>query len=161
MEKGSVKIIAFSDKGVEVSALGGRISTGKGTALEMFALCGDTEKDLKLVKKVLSSGHNTIIEHAYFTLAFNDVSVMTEQAMIEHRLAAYTVKSRRYVDFAGAGYVTPEGLDAEKQRLYRENMDGLFKAYSDLCALGIPAEDARFVLPYCFRSNFDFFYCFQ
>ena len=36
MEKGSVKIIAFSDKGVEVSALGGRISTGKGTALEMF-----------------------------------------------------------------------------------------------------------------------------
>ena len=154
MEKGSVKIIAFSDKGVEVSALGGRISTGKGTALEMFALCGDTEKDLKLVKKVLSSGHNTIIEHAYFTLAFNDVSVMTEQAMIEHRLAAYTVKSRRYVDFAGAGYVTPEGLDAEKQRLYRENMDGLFKAYSDLCALGIPAEDARFVLPYCFRSNF-------
>ena len=154
MDKGSVKIIGVSQNGVAVSALGGRISTGKGTALEMFALCGDREKDLKLVKKVLSSGHNPIIEHAYFTLAFNDVSVMTEQAMIEHRLAAYTVKSRRYVDFAGAGYVTPEGLSEEKLSLYRENMDGLFKAYSDLCALGIPVEDARFVLPYCFRSNF-------
>ena len=80
---------------------------------------------------MLSSGHNTVIEHAYFTVAFNDVSVLTEQLMIEHRLAAYTVKSRRYVDFTGAGYVIPE-LSDESEGVYTAHMDYLFGVYTKL-----------------------------
>ena len=33
-------------------------------------------------------------------------------------------------------------------------MEALFALYGRLLALGVPREDARFVLPYCFRSNF-------
>lgn len=33
-------------------------------------------------------------------------------------------------------------------------MGQLFALYDRLLALGVPKEDARFVLPYCFRSNF-------
>ena len=154
MRSGSAKIISFGENGITASAAASRMSTTEGNALQVFGKSGDREKDLKLIGKVLASGHNTVIEHAYFNIAFNDVSVLTEQLMIEHRLAAYTVKSRRYVNFSGAGYVVPEGLTEEETERFRAHMDGLFAAYNRLTELGVPCEDARFVLPYCFRSNF-------
>ena len=154
MLKECVKIVAFSEGSLSAAAAASRISTTAGDALTAFGKSGNREKDLKLVGKVLSSGHNTVIEHAWFTLAFNDVSVLAEQAMIEHRLAAYTVKSRRYVNFSGAGYLVPEGMNEEKQAAYQAHMDRLFSDYTRLTELGVPCEDARFVLPYCFRSNF-------
>lgn len=153
MQSSQVHIIAFGEGGIDAVAAACRISTSEGTALDAFQKSGQREKDLKLIGKVLSSGHNTVTEHAYFTLAFNNVSVLCEQLIIEHRLAAYTVKSRRYVDFSGAGFVIPEGL-GEKEAAYRANMEGLFSAYTRLLEMDIPREDARFVLPYCFRSNF-------
>ncbi|MBQ9408306.1 MAG: FAD-dependent thymidylate synthase [Clostridia bacterium] len=153
MNKASVQIIGFNPEGISASAAASRISTGSGTALDAFAKSGDREKDLKLIGKVLSSGHNTVIEHVYLTAAFNDVSVLTEQLMIEHRLAAYTVKSRRYVDFSGAGFLVPEGL-GDRHEKYISHMERLFGIYDKLLEAGIPREDARFVLPYCFRSNF-------
>ena len=153
MDKASVKIIGFNPEGISAAAAASRISTGSGTALDAFAKSGDREKDVKLIGKVLSSGHNTVIEHMYVTAAFNDVSVLTEQLMIEHRLAAYTVKSRRYVDFSGAGFLVPEGL-GKKRDQFTSHMEYLFGCYEKLLELGVPREDARFVLPYCFRSNF-------
>ncbi|MBR4235904.1 MAG: FAD-dependent thymidylate synthase [Clostridia bacterium] len=153
MQYGSAQIVSFGEGGISASAAASRISTGAGTALDAFSKSVSRDRDIKLIGKVLSSGHNTVIEHAYFTVAFNDVSVLTEQLMIEHRLAAYTVKSRRYVDFTGAGYVIP-ALAPEKESAYRTHMDYLFGVYTKLLELGVPREDARFVLPYCFRSNF-------
>ena len=153
MNNASVKIIGFNPEGISASAAASRISTTEGNALEAFAKSGDREKDVKLIGKVLSSGHNTVIEHMYLTVAFNDVSVLTEQMMIEHRLAAYTVKSRRYVDFSGAGFLVPENL-GDKRGKYVSHMEKLFSIYNQLLEAGVPREDARFVLPYCFRSNF-------
>ena len=66
------------------------------------------------------------------------------------------------MDFGKAGYVSPDfskydGQNREKmENLYREHMDYLFDVYNDFVQAGIPKEDARFVLPYGFRSNF---YC--
>ena len=36
---------------------------------------------------------------------------------------------------------------------YEEHMQYLFNTYGDIVDLGISVEDARFVLPYCFKSN--------
>jgi len=154
MTSGSARIISFGENGITAAATGSRMSTTEGNALSVFEKGGNREKDLKLIGKVLSSGHNTVIEHAYFNIAFNDVSVLAEQLMIEHRLAAYTVKSRRYVNFSGAGYMVPQGLNEQETAAFRANMDALFDAYNRLTEMGVPCEDARFVLPYCFRSNF-------
>ncbi|MBQ8963910.1 MAG: FAD-dependent thymidylate synthase [Clostridia bacterium] len=137
-----------------MAASAARISTQQGTAMEMFEGSRGDERDLKLIGKVLSSGHKSVIEHQTFSVAFNDVSVLVEQFVIECRLASFTVKSRRYVDFAGAGFVVPDGLDEARERLYRETMQARFADYERLLALGVPKEDARFLLPYCLRSNF-------
>lgn len=94
-------------------------------------------------------------------MAFDNVSVFVEQFIIEFRLASFTVKSRRYVDFGNMGYVTPEFSECGESsgqvlEIYQKHMEFLFGAYNDLLKHGIPKEDARFVLPYSFRSNF---YC--
>ena len=154
MQKEQARILYQNEGGQRVTASAARISTSEGSALQVFDKSGNAEKDLRLIGKVLSSGHKSVLEHQTFSLAFDDVSVLVEQFLIEFRLGSYTVKSRRYVDFSQAGFVTPEGLDEALRADYRAAMEARFRDYEALLALEIPREDARFVLPYCFRSNF-------
>ncbi len=156
MQKAGVYVIGVSDCKQEVCAASGRISTQNGTALEIFEKSHDEEKNTKLIDKVTRSGHTSTVEHVFFNLAFENVSVVVEQFMIEFRLASFTVKSRRYVDFADCGYFVPHFESEDAEKAYRDNMDSFFGAYSFLTENGVPKEDARFVLPYCFYSNF---YC--
>lgn len=150
------KIVSWSNGGVEVCAAAARISTTSGDAAELFEKARNNPKNLDLIGKVVRSGHRSVIEHAVFSIALQNVSVFTEQFFIESRLASFTVKSRRYVDFSGLGYYVPAGLDEACAQNYRQYMDGLFTAYQKLLDAGVPKEDARFVLPYAFCSNF---YC--
>ena len=154
--QGHVTILGVTPNIEAMIASGGRISTMDGTADEIFetSLAAGREKNEKLIGKVLSSGHTSVLEHGFVNLAFENVSVLAEQFLIEFRLASFTVKSRRYVDFSKAGYVSPE-LESDAQRkIFDETVRTLFAIYDELEAAGVPKEDARFVLPYCFCSNF-------
>ena len=154
MNQSRAIIVVENREALRVAAASARISTQQGTALEILEKSLGDEKDLRLIDKVLSSGHKSVIEHQTFSIAFNDVSVLAEQFLIEARLASFTVKSRRYVDFGAAGYVVPDGLTAAQRARYAAAMEARFDDYQRLMALGVPKEDARFVLPYCLRSNF-------
>jgi len=154
MKKSKAVIVLENREALRVAAASARISTQQGTALEIYANSLGDERDLRLIGKVLASGHKSVIEHQTFSIAFNDVSVLVEQFVIECRLASFTVKSRRYVDFGDAGWVAPGGLTDEQRALYDQVMAARFADYQALMALGVPKEDARFVLPYCLRSNF-------
>lgn len=149
-------ILGMTDTDEKIPAAAGRISTQEGNASEIFERSQDREKNAKLIAKVTRSGHNSTIEHTVFNIAFRDVSVFVEQFMIEFRLASFTVKSRRYVDFGKSGFYTPDLGSEELEKKYEETMSYLFAEYSSFLEAGIPKEDARFLLPYCLRSNF---YC--
>lgn len=163
MQKGSVKLLFYNENADSIVASAGRISTTKGSADEIYekSCAKDKTENIRLIQKILSSGHTSVLEHVFLNLSFDNVSVFVEQFIIEFRLASFTVKSRRYVDFGKMGYVTPGfGSCGEKAALmedaYRRHMEYLFGEYEFLLENGIPKEDARFVLPYSFRSNF---YC--
>jgi len=145
-------IVSMSAHGERLPAAAGRISTGKGTATEILSKSFDVVKNANLIKKVNASGHNSTLEHTYYNVAFEDVSVFAEQFIIEFRLASFTVKSRRYVDFSDSGYYIPE-LTEEQRAVYTEIMDKCYSVYSELCDADIPKEDARFLLPYSLHSN--------
>ena len=149
-------IISWSTAGEEVCASAARISTTQGDAAALFQQAQGNPRNRDLIAKVLSSGHRSVAEHAVFSIAMENVSVYVEQFFIECRLASFTVKSRRYVDFSGLGYYIPPELDGGALAFYQTYMDGLFSAYGDLLKLGVPKEDARFLLPYSLCSNF---YC--
>ncbi|MGN0467903.1 MAG: FAD-dependent thymidylate synthase [Acutalibacteraceae bacterium] len=154
MNKPGVYIIGLSDTDEKVCAAAGRISTQSGTALEIMEKSQDKEKNAKLISKVTASGHTSTVEHTFFNLAFENVSVVVEQFMIEFRLASFTVKSRRYVDFSSSGYYVPDFENEDCKKKYIKHMDSLFALYGELTKGGVAKEDARFVLPYCFYSNF-------
>lgn len=146
-------ILSETKEGTRISASSSTISTRAGTALEIWEKRTDKEKNLDLIGKVVASGHKTVIEHHYFNLAFENVSVFVEQFLIEFRLAAYTIKSRRYVNFSKAGYNMPTNIDKEHLIQIEAHVNDMFKVYDQLVDGGINVEDARFVLPYAFASN--------
>ncbi len=150
------KIISWNTDNDAVCASAAKMSTTKGNANEIFEKTKGNPQNTELIKKVMSSGHKSVIEHAVFSIAFWDVSAFVEQYLIECRLASFTVKSRRYVDFSNQGYLIPDELTGDSLALYQEYMTLLFQGYQALLDLDIPKEDARFLLPYSFCSNF---YC--
>ena len=85
-------IVGLTDTGEQIPAASGRISTQAGTALEILELSKDAIKNANLISKVTRSGHTSTIEHTVFNLAFQNVSVLVEQFVIEFRLASFTVK---------------------------------------------------------------------
>lgn len=149
-------IIGLTDTGEMIPAAAGRISTQSGTAEEILLRSQDGEKNANLISKVTRSGHNSTIEHTVYNIAFQNVSVAVEQFVIEFRLASYTVKSRRYVDFASLGYYTPNFSNAGVTERYRQHINYLYSEYEYFLQQGIEKEDARFLLPYSLYSNF---YC--
>ena len=79
-----------------------------------------------------------------FFHALQNVSVYVEQYFIERRLASFTVKSRRYVDFSGLGYHIPPELAGKALEDYRAYMDGRGDTGgtgTDFLACGTPADD--------------------
>jgi len=149
-------IVSWSSAGEEVCASAARISTTQGDAATLFQQAQGNPRNRDLISKVLASGHRSVSEHAVFSIALENVSVYVEQFFIECRLASFTVKSRRYVDFSGLGYYIPPELEGNALAAYQKYMDGLFAAYQEVLADGVPKEDARFLLPYSLCSNF---YC--
>lgn len=142
---------------VRIVATAGLLSRTKGNVFDLYASRDDYEKNLNIAKRIIGYGHETIIEHDYLVFGIKDVSPIIEQILIGQRLASFTVKSRREVDFSQVGYYTPDfsyldnGIQIEDK--YRKHMDYLFEEYAKMVDLGIPREDARFVLPYCYHSN--------
>lgn len=118
LNKSGAFIIGLSDCGEKITSAGGRVSTQEGTVLGIWQKSQDCEKNAKLIDKVTRSGHNSVVEHTYFNLAFQNVTAVVEQFVIEFRLASFTVKSRRYVDFSDAGFFIPEDADEKLQKPY-------------------------------------------
>ncbi len=104
----------------------------------------------KLLAKILSLGHLSVLEHASFTFGVEGISRACSHQLVRHRLASYSQQSQRYVSHQEPfPAVTPPSI-AERPELERRFADLLaeiHRTYSDFLAAGIPAEDARFVLP--------------
>lgn len=146
-------ILSETKNGERIVSCGGRISTRPGSAVELYKKATDKEKNLNLIKKVVSSGHKTVLEHHYFNIAFNNVSIFIEQYLIEFRLASYTIKSGRYVNFSKAGFNLPNGFSEEQKTVLKKHYKNMFKIYDKFVQAGVPVEDARFVLPYGLKTN--------
>ncbi|MEG0978737.1 MAG: FAD-dependent thymidylate synthase [Oscillospiraceae bacterium] len=154
MSTSKVFIVGISDSGESICAASGRISTQVGNCEEIINKSTDLTKNANLISKVTASGHASTVEHIMFNLAFQDVSAVVEQFMIEFRLASFTVKSRRYVDFSNMGYCIPDFKDKAIENEYIAHMNYLFGEYQYLLDNGVEKEDARFILPYSLHSNF-------
>lgn len=102
-----------------------------------------------MCQKLADLGHESPIEHASYTFAVEGVSRALLAQLTRHRIASYSVQSQRYVDKSNFGYVIPPSIAADP--IVKESFTTLMRLidyyYENFIKVGIPNEDARFVLP--------------
>lgn len=104
----------------------------------------------KLVRKIVRMGHHSVLEHVSFTFGIEGISRATSHQLVRHRLASYSQQSQRYVVFKDSiNYITPPTIEQndEARKIFKKITDECFESYQQLIKLGVPVEDARYVLP--------------
>jgi thymidylate synthase (FAD) len=116
----------------------------------------DSETAKQKIRKVTGYGHASVIEHASFTFSIEDVSRALTHQLVRHRIASYTQQSQRYVTYDTLEkYVTPPSIadKLEAKKTFDETLEQISLAYQRLLKMGIPKEDARFILPNAAKTN--------
>ncbi len=104
----------------------------------------------RILKILMSSGHLSALEHATYTFAIDGVSRALTHQLVRHRVASYNQQSQRYVSYAEEPeFIVPPTVAQDPAALSRFNEanKAAFAGYRALIEAGIPAEDARYVLP--------------
>ncbi len=106
------------------------------------------ERMYSLIDKVIASGHLSVLEHIGFTFAIEGISRACSHQLVRHRIANFSQQSQRYVS-AGKDFVMPDSIRSNENaiKIFSTFIFEAGKVYNKLVELGIPKEDARFVLP--------------
>lgn len=158
-----VRIIAMTQEPLKVIWTAARTCYSSSTPAELYASQASEEDMLRLVKRIFQSKHLSVVEHASVTFSVSGVSRTLLAQYTRHRIGiSISVQSQRYVTEQSVkngglfGYVTPSSIAGhpEAQRIYHEQARAAQECYDALLDLGIPKEDARFVLPGGADTNF-------
>jgi thymidylate synthase (FAD) len=110
------------------------------------------------IEERLKTGHASPLEQVWFEFAISGVSRAFSHQFVRHRVGiSFEQQSQRYVTYKGGDfpYTVPETV---RKAGLQEKMDALFdqvgELYEEMVAAGVPAEDARFLLPNATNTNF-------
>jgi len=103
----------------------------------------------RFVRMLVSRGHHSVLEHATASFAISGVSRACTHQLVRHRLCSFSQKSQRYVSENDTGFVVPPRVAAnqEAMKVFLDATSASHASYERLVELGIPKEDARFVIP--------------
>ena len=118
--------------------------------INIYEGADDEEKMLKLIERVVGSGHYSVIEHIQVTFAISNVSRACTHQLVRHRHMSFSQKSQRYVKEKGQfDYIIPPTIEKDEnlKAKFINFMSEISEKYQEFVDAGIPAEDARAVLP--------------
>lgn len=141
--------------------------TSQDDAADVFDTVTDIDEDTmttidtsSLIRRVIDSGHTSVVEHVSFSFAVSGVSRALSHQLVRTRIASYSQQSQRYVDVNGGvnvfPYVIPPKIAAipEAKERYTLAMTQAAVSYQAIRDLLVEHgskesanEDARFVLP--------------
>jgi len=131
-----------------------RYTTDPLNAIESAASnCYDSTPNGKIMNACYKSGHHSVLEFAQFHFHIEGVSRALSHQLVRHRTASFAQRSQRWVGEDGFNYVVPKTLEGNDDHtktardLYEDTIKRIEECYETLQALGIPNEDARFILP--------------
>ena len=148
--KPQVKLIAKPENLLRTIYTACRTCYSADSPLNIFDCDADDEKMLNLISRVVSSGHYSTIEHIQVSFAISNVSRACTHQLVRHRHMSFSQKSQRYVKEKGQfDYLTPNTIEKNEElnKKFDEFMSKVSEFYLELTEAGIPAEDARAVLP--------------
>lgn len=163
-----VELLAHTPNSKQISLIAIRTCYSPNRPTEIMDLegqkyFGDGEKEAnRLISMIVKSKHTSTLEHVNFTFAVEGVSRSLLAQLTRHRHMSFSVQSQRYVKFAstdksgGFDYVLPPSISAGSDQAveaYLNMMEYLQDTYDILREHGVPAEDARMVLPNAATCN--------
>ena len=109
----------------------------------------DEKSSARFVRMLVRRGHTSVLEHAKATFRIGGISRVASHQLVRHRLCSFSQRSQRYVRQEEAEAVIPPTVMAnpEARSLFDNSVEVSRQTYLNLIHLGIPKEDARFVLP--------------
>jgi len=149
----------------------------------MESIDGDTieQKQATLIGHLLDHGHFGPFEHPQATFAVKGISRSCMAQITRHRHVSFDIRSMRYVSFddvdpaavrEGELVVTPpsatdpdwvgrnqesgsvgEETAERREEVFNDAIESAVESYQELLDLGMPPEDARFVLPIGTKVN--------
>ena len=112
------------------------------------AICTDSKKVMSALEHSVGSGHTSVLEHAVFTFRVEGISRVTLAQLTRHRMASYSVQSQRYVKMDDPEFVVPDSIkNSTYCTEYSVMMKDCMNLYQRMLKEGIPAEDARYIIP--------------
>ncbi len=150
-----VELVRHTADPEALTALGARLCYAGGDIDRLLELVSRKDQTA-FVEKIMSMGHESVLEHVSFTFLIEGVSRVLLAQLTRHRIASFSVQSQRYVSFAsGFGYIVPPAIRALGEEAVAEyeaqmsQMQSWYEGWQEkLGAAGEKSnEDARFVLP--------------
>lgn len=143
-----VKLLRHTPEPEKTVAMSARLCYSPIGAAQLEEKMTD-EQAAKLVRKLVSMGHFSTLEHVTFTFAIEGVSRVLTHQLVRHRIASYSQQSQRYVKEHNFETIMPPTIAArpEAKEKFLKLMQEIQDLYNELTEQGIPAEDARYVLP--------------
>lgn len=103
----------------------------------------------KFLGGLVGRRHDSVFEHAYATFKIITDRGITHE-LVRHRLASYTQSSTRYIKFdQGLPVVEPIFVGPGEREVWLKSVAAAESAYLEMLAAGVPAQNARDVLPTC------------
>lgn len=154
----NVKLLDVSQNALSIIFASCRQCYSDSFAGDIFeqSLVDDTKK-AEFIKKIVSSGHESPLEHVKFTFAIAGVSRALTHQLVRHRIASYSQQSQRYVKADDFDYVIPPVINEDEnlKKIFLQTMDLIQTNYNSIIDIlkekGVKGEkaneDARFILP--------------
>ncbi len=109
-------------------------------------------------EKRLETGHASPLEQVWFEFGISGVSRAFSHQFVRHHIGiSFEQQSQRYVAFKKGSfpYTIPETVKKHGMAgKMEEAFDRLGELYQEMIDAGIPAEDARFLIPNAANTNF-------
>jgi len=98
---------------------------------------------------------NMLLDHVVYMFEIEDCSRVTTHQLVRHRAASYDQESQRFSAATREGTVTPPSVQKNEaaRGAYDEALKVVYSAYEKMVAVGVPKEDARYILPSAIKTK--------
>lgn len=143
-----VKLLRYTPEPDKTVAMSARLCYSPIGAAELEEQISQ-EQVQKLVHKLGDMGHFSTFEHVVFTFAVEGVSRVLTHQLVRHRIASYSQQSQRYVKEHNFETIVPPSIATESKAMaeFIALTERIQELYNEWTEAGIPAEDARYILP--------------
>ena len=112
----------------------------------------------EFVEARLATGHTSPLQQVWFEFGISGVSRAFSHQFVRHHMGiSFEQQSQRYVTYKDGTfpYTVPDSIQrAGKTEAYERAIQAAGRTYLELIEAGVPAEDARFLLPNATSTNF-------